>query len=139
MTSKMCRFMHGHVFSVARSMKRVREGLPLRDPKAFGTTSRGCRRPKTRVARGPSTTREITGARSVTEFQEKEIEVPDPSLVIDEGRNNNEGPVPTKTIDFNSNTKSNHQLQGLGVTIPPLHAHCRSTIEPKGIDGQQHF
>jgi hypothetical protein len=106
--SKICRFMHGRVFSVQRAIERFREVAAQRDPEEITSLQ-----PWLRVGQGD------TGAQAL--FFERGGRR---HLVAQaDGGESDEGPRFRPAM-------TNEELEAAGVTTPPLHGSCRSTVVP---------
>lgn len=108
-TSEACRFMHGKVFTVGRAIERVRRVEGARDPEAIRDMQ-----PFVQVG--------VDGDGSQVLFYERSdrrraiAQVDEPAL----GARDEVGQY--------SRALSPVQLEAAGVTVPPIHGRCRSTI-----------
>lgn len=108
-TSHVCRFFHGRQFSVARAMRRFDEVEQARDPEAIADLQ-----PWMRVGsddRGNHVLFYERGGRRRLVAQIDEAAI---------GRRDQVGRY--------SRALTNDQLEAAGVTSPPLHGRCRSTL-----------
>lgn len=112
-TSDICRFMHGKVFNVGKAVKRQQRVLELEEPEDIKATM-----PWVSKAKRDSDGKEILyyetkgGARRAV-------------AVVDES---GEG-TKDDTGSF-SREMSTEQLERAGISVPPLHGGCRSTLTP---------
>jgi len=111
-TTDVCRFMHGKRFSVSSGLSKLTEVEELEDPAAVKDSQPWAR---TRVLDGGG--QEIQYKSGGQSFRVATI---DRSAV---GRSN--------AIGSFSNGLSGSQLQSAGITMPPLHGLCRSTVVPE--------
>jgi SPP1 gp7 family putative phage head morphogenesis protein len=135
-TSEMCLFMHGHVFSVKSSMNRVRKLQTLRDPERIRD-----HQPWMQIAKDKEGNEFLYYKRGdrrqkVTNIERHTVENVGDATFHPGIRQDEDGNL---LLASYPNAKHTGQLEGVGVTLPPLHAHCRSTIVPKTTDGQQLF
>ncbi len=108
-TSEICRLLHGRVFPVSPAMDRFREVERLRDPERIREVT-----PFVQVGADEEGNQvlfyERNGRRrAVAQVDEPAVGTPD-------------------AVGRYSRVLSNQELQAAGVTVPPLHGHCRSTI-----------
>jgi hypothetical protein len=110
-TSQVCRFMHGRKFDVATSLGHYQEVADSEDPEAV---------------------KEITPWVSVASVKGQ----PDTLYVKQGGKRTILGTVKESavgTADETGKFSTKHDdkaLQAMGVSMPPLHGHCRSTVVP---------
>jgi hypothetical protein len=102
-TSEICRLLNGRVFSVEKAAKRMRHAMSLKDPEDIKNV-----RPW--VQSGTNEAGNRDGERHTV------AHVDEPG----EGEMDRAGKY--------SNQMSNKALEAAGVTVPPAHSHCRSTI-----------
>ncbi len=108
-TSEVCRFMHGRVFSVERAMRRFRDVERLRDPERIRDLQ-----PWVQVGADNDGNQVLfyeRGGRRRTVAQVDESSV---------GERDEVGSY--------SRELTPDELEAAGVTVPPLHGRCRSTI-----------
>jgi len=103
-TSEFCRLLNGRVFSVEKARKRTYQALALRDPEEIRDAMPWVQQSGSRLyfRRGGE--------------QHPVAHVDSPGV----GSLDNPGNY--------SDVMSNKQLEAAGVTVPPRHGHCRSTI-----------
>ncbi len=108
-TSEVCRFMHGRVFSVERAVKRFHEVERVRDPEAIQDLQ-----PWMQVGADDAGNQVLfyeRGGRRRTVAQVDESAVGE-----------------SDEVGSYSRELTPDQLEAAGVTVPPLHGRCRSTI-----------
>lgn len=110
-TSEICRLLHGRVFSVKKAAARSMKALSATDPEDIKTL-----RPWV-VSGKDSSGKDVLYYNGAGDTRHTVAEV-------DEGA---EG-VKDKVGKY-SNTMSNKALEAAGVSVPPFHGHCRTTIE----------
>lgn len=110
-TSEICRLLHGRVFSVKNAIKRTMKALELDDPEKIRQVRPWVQAGKNESGQdilyynGAGDSKHIVA--NVEEFAEgKKDEIGTYSKVL-----------------------SNKALEAAGVTVPPCHGHCRSTIK----------
>jgi hypothetical protein len=108
-TSEVCRFMHGKVFSVERAMKRFREVERARDPERIQDLQ-----PWVQVGADDDGNQVLFYERG--DRRRVVAQVDEPAV----GERDEVG-------DY-SRQMSPDQLEAAGVTVPPLHGRCRSSI-----------
>jgi SPP1 gp7 family putative phage head morphogenesis protein len=109
-TSRVCRFMHGKVFSVGRALDRFRQVERARDPEEIRELQPFVRAGVNREGR-QMLFYEKSGRRHLV------AEVSEPSDQNDE------------TGSFSRELPAD-RLEAAGITLPPLHGRCRSTVLP---------
>jgi hypothetical protein len=107
-TSKVCRFMHGRVFSVKRAFDRVRQVERLRNPERIRELQ-----PFVQVGVGPDGNQIL--------FYEKDGRRHRVAQV--EQASDEDGEAGTF-----SNALPKETLEEAGISLPPLHGRCRSTV-----------
>ena len=108
-TSEICRFMHGRVFSVPRATRRFRDVERVRDPARIQDIQ-----PWVQVGADDEDNQVLFYERGNRRRMVAQV---DESCVGERDE------VGTYSRDL-----SNDQLEAAGVTVPPLHGRCRSTI-----------
>lgn len=108
-TSEVCRFMHGRVFSVERAMERFRDVERARDPERIQDLQ-----PWVQVGADDAGNQVLFYERG--DRRRVVAQVDEPAV----GERDEVG-------DY-SRELSTDQLEAAGVTVPPLHGRCRSTI-----------
>jgi SPP1 gp7 family putative phage head morphogenesis protein len=108
-TSHVCRFLHGKVFSVERAMKRFRDVERLRDPEGIQDVQ-----PWVQVGADDDGNQVLFYERG--DRRRVVAQVDEPSV----GQRDEVGSF--------SRALSSEQLEAAGVSVPPLHGRCRSTI-----------
>ena len=108
-TSEVCRFMHGRVFTVSRAMDRFRQVERARDPERIRDIQ-----PFVQVGADDEGNEVLFYERGGRRRAVAEVDEP----AVGE----------SDAIGRYSNTLNNQQLEAAGVTVPPLHGRCRSTI-----------
>lgn len=114
-TSTMCRFMNGQIFSVKRAMNRVRNIRKLRDPEAIIDYQ-----PYLRTLKDEAGDEYIYYERGGQPQMVTQVE----HRTVDDGQGG------ARTVPFYSDSKDAGNLADVGIMYPPLHAHCRSTVVP---------
>jgi SPP1 gp7 family putative phage head morphogenesis protein len=107
-TSRVCRFMHGKVFSVARALDRFRKVESARDPEEIRDLQ-----PFIRVGLNPEGRQTLFYEKSGKRHLIAEV---------DEASDENDA-----TGSF-SRSLSTNRLEAAGISLPPLHGRCRSTV-----------
>lgn len=108
-TSAVCRFMHGRVFTVAHALKRFRQVERARDPERIRALQ-----PWVQVGADDAGNQVLFFERSSRRHVVAHV---DESAV---GQSDEVGTY--------SRAMSNDGLESAGVSVPPLHGRCRSTI-----------
>ncbi|MBI5549508.1 MAG: hypothetical protein HY901_36945 [Deltaproteobacteria bacterium] len=108
-TSEVCRFMHGRVFTVAKAMDRFRKGERARDPELIRETQ-----PFIQVGADEDGNEVL--------FYERGDRRRTVARVDEAGFGERDA------VGSYSDGLSNKQLEAAGVSAPPLHGQCRSTI-----------
>lgn len=108
-TSEICRLMHNRTFSVEAAAKRIRQVETLKDPEDIRNLQ-----PFARVGEDDEGNQVLFYERN--ERRRAIAQVDESGM----GQRDNVGRY--------SRALSNAQLEAAGLTIPPLHGHCRSTI-----------
>jgi hypothetical protein len=108
-TSHVCRFLHGRQFSVTRAMQRFDEVEQARDPEAIAELQ-----PWMRVGSDGEGNQVLFYERSGRRRLVAQID--EPAV----GRRDQVGRF--------SRSLTNEQLEAAGLTAPPLHGRCRSTL-----------
>ncbi len=108
-TSEICRLLNGRVFSVEKAAERMRHAMRLEDPEEIRNV-----RPWVQTGTNDAGNQILYfnrgGARHVVAHVDE----------AGEGQLDRAGKY--------SNQMSNKALEAAGVTVPPCHSHCRSTI-----------
>jgi SPP1 gp7 family putative phage head morphogenesis protein len=108
-TSEICRFMHGRVFDVSRAMSRFHDVERLRDPERIQDVQ-----PWVQVGADDDGNQVLFYERG--DRRRVVAQVDEPSV----GERDDVGSY--------SRELSDDELEAAGVTVPPLHGRCRSTI-----------
>jgi SPP1 gp7 family putative phage head morphogenesis protein len=108
-TSRVCRFMHGRIFSVERAMKRFRHVERLRDPERIQDLQ-----PWLRLGTDGGGAQTLFFEREGRRHMVAEVHEPD-------------GDDGGEDVRF-SPRMTDADLEAAGVTVPPLHGLCRSTL-----------
>jgi hypothetical protein len=111
--SKICRFMHGRDFSVERAMQRFDEVERAPDPEAISDLQ-----PWMRVGADPDGNQVLFYERGGRRHVVAHVDEPAVGRADQVGRY--------------SHALTNDQLEAAGVSVPPLHGRCRSTIVVEG-------
>lgn len=112
-TSQVCRFMHGRAFSVERAVQRFDEVEQVRDPEAISDLQ-----PWMRVGADPDGNQVLFYERGGRRRMVAQVDEPAIGRADQVGRY--------------SRALNNDELEAAGVTAPPLHGRCRSTIVVEG-------
>lgn len=112
-TSEICRFMHGKVFNVGKAVKRQQRVIELEDPEEIKVAM-----PWVSKAKRDADGKEVL-------YYETEGGARRAVAVVDE-------PAEGKKDEVGSYSRelSTEQLERAGVTSPPLHGNCRSSLTP---------
>jgi SPP1 gp7 family putative phage head morphogenesis protein len=108
-TSEVCRFMHGKVFTVGRAMNRFRDVERARDPEAIKDVQ-----PFVQVGADRDGNQVLFYERGGQRRAVAQVDEPAVGARDEIGRY--------------SRALSSGQLEAAGVSVPPLHGRCRSTI-----------
>jgi SPP1 gp7 family putative phage head morphogenesis protein len=108
-TSEICRFMHGRVFSVPRATKHFRDVERARDPERIQELQ-----PWVQVGADDKGNQVLFYERGDRRRVVAQVDEP--------------GVGESDEVGTYSRELSNEQLEAAGVTVPPLHGRCRSTI-----------
>lgn len=108
-TSEVCRFMHGKVFTVGRAMDRFREVERARDPESIREVQ-----PFMQVGADREGNQVLFYERGGRRRAVAQVDEPAEGVRDEVGRY--------------SRALSPVQLEAAGVSVPPLHGRCRSTI-----------
>jgi SPP1 gp7 family putative phage head morphogenesis protein len=108
-TSEVCRFMHGKVFTVGRAMDRFRDVERARDPEAIKDVQ-----PFVQVGADRDGNEVLFYERGGRRRAVAQVDEPAVGARDEVGRY--------------SRALSSGQLEAAGVSVPPLHGRCRSTI-----------
>jgi hypothetical protein len=108
-TSEVCRFMHGRVFSVGRAMERFRQVERARDPVLIRATQ-----PFVQVGADSEGNQVLFYKRGGRRRSVARVDEP---AVGERDR-----------VGLYSRELSSEQLEAAGITTPPLHGRCRSTL-----------
>jgi hypothetical protein len=108
-TSEVCRFMHGKVFTVEHAMDRFRDVERARDPERIRDVQ-----PFVEVGADPEGNQVLFYERGGRRRAVAQVDEPAVGERDEVGRY--------------SRALSPPQLEAAGVTVPPLHGRCRSTI-----------
>lgn len=108
-TSEICRLMHNRTFSVEAAAKRIRQVEALKNPEDIRNLQ-----PFARVGFDDEGNQVLFYERNERRRAIAQVDEP--------------GMGQRDAIGRYSRTLSNAQLETAGLTVPPLHGHCRSTI-----------
>jgi SPP1 gp7 family putative phage head morphogenesis protein len=108
-TSEICRFMHGRVFTVSKAMDRFKRVERARDPERIRDLQ-----PFVQVGADGEGNEVLFYERGGRRRAVAQVDEP----AVGEA----------DAIGRYSGTLNNQQLEAAGVTVPPLHGRCRSTI-----------
>lgn len=112
-TSQVCRFMHGRVFSVPAAMQQIAALEAMEDPDAIREAQ-----PFMSVGR------DAEGNQTL--YYKKGGERVQAARVVESGVGRSD------EVGRHSHAKSDADLQAAGVAVPPLHGLCRSNLVPFG-------
>jgi SPP1 gp7 family putative phage head morphogenesis protein len=110
-TSEVCRFMHGKVFTVSKATDRFRQVERARDPERIRDIQ-----PFMQVGADREGNEVLFYERGARRRAVAQVDEP--------------GVGEADRIGEYSRPLSNEQLEAAGVTVPPIHGRCRSTILP---------
>lgn len=108
-TSEVCRFLNGRIFSVEKAAKRMRHSLTLSDPEEIRHAQPWLQSGQS--ANGDSV---LYFNRGGDRHTVAHVDEPGEGVMDRAGKY--------------SKTMGNKELEAAGVTVPPRHSHCRSTI-----------
>ena len=108
-TSEVCRFMHGRTFSVSKAMDRFRQVERARDPELIRDIQ-----PFVQVGADREGNEVLFYERGGRRRAVAQVDEP--------------GVGEADRVGEYSRPLSNEQLEAAGLTVPPLHGRCRSTI-----------
>ena len=108
-TSEICRLMHGRTFSVEAAAKRVRQVESLKNPEDIRNLQ-----PFARTGIDDEGNQVLFYERNERRSAIAQVDEP--------------GMGQRDVVGQYSRALTNSQLEAAGLTVPPLHGHCRSTI-----------